>query len=116
MNYLGWVQIAFEAGHAPVEDPCPDHPNNASGHMYRIRAYCEGKYDPTRRQPMDVLKDNLAAIRSEFAGQIIDQMMPGASTSPAGIAAYMLERLSPEAISVQVRVGENEAMEISRRN
>ena len=116
MEYLGWIEINFAAGHAPSEDPCPWHPDNPSGHFYRIRGYCEGKYDPSRRQPMEDLRAKLLAIREEFAGQIIDQMMPGASTSPAGIAAYMLERLSPEAISVRVMVDEESAMQISRRN
>lgn len=114
--YSGWVEINFDAGHAPVEDPCPSHPDNPAGHRYRIRAYCTGKYDPTRRPPLDILRERLTGIREEFDGQIIDLMMPGSATSPAGIAAYMLERLGPEASSVRVMADADSAMEVDRRN
>lgn len=115
MMYSGWVEINFSAGHRAI-GVCASHLTTPSGHLYRIRAYCTGKYDPSRRAPLDEIRQKLDAIHDEFAGQMIDDLTPGVMTTPAGIAAYMLERLGSDASAVRVMMDETTAMEVDRRN
>lgn len=109
MRYQAWVQINFEAGHnQPHEDFYLPH-----GHLYRVRAIADGTYDPNGAPPIDYLRTALAEIRREFHGRPIDQMMSAAMTTPAGIAAYFLDRLQL-ASAIQVQVGEDSAVTMRR--
>lgn len=113
MQYRAWTQINFDAGHSPVENPCPDT-SGPHGHRYRIRAYVGGSYDPRNvTARINLSRVQLDGIRTELQGTVIDDMMPGAITSLAGIAAWTLERL-PAVESVEVGTESDEAVEVRR--
>ena len=113
MNVNSWVQITFDAGHAPVEDPCPAAPDGPHGHRYLLRAYIEGVYDPKRPSPIAELRAVLADMRDELRGTVIERMLPGISTTPAGIAAWALERL-PQCAAIEVSQDSDAAVRVSR--
>lgn len=109
MNISEWSQVSFDAGHAA------DCPNTTGfhGHRYLIRAYIHGPYDPKRPSLIDEVRLKLADIRTELQGTVIDQMLPGVTTTKAGIAAWVLERI-PSAWSVWVGTDSDQGVEVYR--
>lgn len=92
MLYRAWVQINFDSGHAPVENPCPNT-SGPHGHRYSVRVYVERDYEPKRLDISEV-RQALFGIREELQGTVIDTMLPGVDTSPSGIGVWVLERLA----------------------
>ena len=69
------------------------------GHDWRVTVEC--KSDESALVEYEL--DHLAA---EFRGRILEDMMPGASTTATGIASWLMERLSmkfPEVVRVDVQ-------------
>ena len=107
MNVTNWAQISFDAGHAaPHDETAANH-----GHRYLIRVYWQQVYDP--RKPVKMDRAALAAIRDELAGQVLDTMLPAVETTPAGIAAWILERI-PSASAAQVSADADAATKVER--
>lgn len=111
MEHASWVQISFEAGHRLI--PCGVHVLE-HGHRYLVRAYLSGKYDPIRPPRVDELRDDMALVRLELNGTVIDDMLQGAVTTPGGIAAWMLERLV-HCAAVEVRPDESSSVTVHRK-
>jgi 6-pyruvoyl-tetrahydropterin synthase len=111
MEHSSWVQISFEAGHHLI--PCGAHVTE-HGHRYLIRSFLSGKYDPIRPPRLSELREDMAAVRAELDGTIIDDMLQGASTTPGGIAAWLLERLVLCA-AVEVRQDEFSSVTVQRK-
>jgi len=112
MLAINWVQISFSAAHAAYHD---EFESSLHGHRYMVRAYLEAKYDPILPPKLDELRTAMKALRYELHGTTIDHMLPGVSTTPAGIAAWMLERL-PQCSAVRVSADDDSATMVSRRN
>lgn len=95
MDYLVWTQINFMSVHRLKTPPCDQ---DIHGHCYRVRAYSDGTYDPTRQLPD--LREALIQVRSELEGHDLGLMLVGVISTPEGIAAWALDRLQCAAIRV----------------
>jgi hypothetical protein len=95
MDYLVWIEVTFIAVHRLKTPPCDQ---DIHGHRYRIRAYADGVYDPTR--PLPNLRDKLVQVRSELEGHDLGLMLVGVISTPEGIAAWALDRLQCAAVRV----------------
>lgn len=110
MLYQTSARVSFEAGHHVVghsECAVMGH-----GHRWAIIVAVTGGLDPKTMQVVDH-GDLLSALRSvvdEVAGRNLNDMLPGVTTTPEGIATYMKERLVldwPKISSIVVEMGPN---------
>lgn len=105
MRYRIWSQTTFDAGHRLVHDEF----ESLHGHRYRVRMYFEGTYDASK-----VLRPGgLVSIRDQFHGSVIDDLLAGTESTPAGIAAWLLEQYTA-ANAVEVWVGDDDSVTILR--
>jgi 6-pyruvoyl-tetrahydropterin synthase len=89
------------------------------GHFYDVEATVSGELDPVKGWPRGTehLPTDLWEIVKELEGRQLNDMMPGVTTTPVGIAAYFMERLAinyPRLTSVEVRCSDHTAGRVSR--
>jgi 6-pyruvoyl-tetrahydropterin synthase len=112
MQSVIWVQINFDAAHAPSGWTCRDT-SGLHGHRYMIRAYRSEPLVEGRDHKQDDLRSAMFALREELQGTIIDHLLPGVSTHPLGIATWVLERI-PMTTAIRVSTEAHEAVEVHR--
>ena len=66
------------------------------GHSYRVTATVEGPFDVKTGHAVGSkdLQEHLDGLLLEIQHKDLDTMMPGSITTPEGIAAWLVERLS----------------------
>lgn len=66
------------------------------GHSYLVTAVAEGPFEPKTGHAVGGkgLQEALDALLVELHQKDLDTMMPGSITTPEGIAAWLVERLS----------------------
>lgn len=68
-------------------------------------------------EQLNALDLALSAIAAELDGRQLEQMMPGASPEPVGLASWIMERLSggfPKLFRVEVQEGTNASVAVER--
>ena len=100
MRYHGLVEAEFEAGHyLPGDARCGLREH---GHRYLVQVKVAGRMQREGLSvDLDLLRSDWTAIIREFDGRPLQDMMPGVSTTPFGIARYLLERMLGSWPSVQ---------------
>jgi 6-pyruvoyl-tetrahydropterin synthase len=105
---------AFDASHVEAAVPgC----SRMHGHTYRVMATVEGRLEPDEYNVPRVARYaevELVDLCMELDGRDLNQMLPGVSTTPEGIAAWFLERL-PAATEIEVTQGWRELTGRARR-
>lgn len=115
MDYHLWVEISFDAGHLWLsEDPESSCHRPGHGHRYRIRAQADGRLTVPLADKINLLRREMRRLRAELDGTVLDTMLPGVQSTPEGIAAWVLERLSDLSDSVTVSDSEDASVTISR--
>lgn len=66
------------------------------GHDWQVEASISGQVDPRTGMVVDFgeVEEALSAVLSEFDGRHINDMLPGASPTHEGLAAYIRERIA----------------------
>lgn len=99
MQVVVSTSVTFDAGHRTALPPlCSLSPH---GHRWEVRAVAEAP-------DLVTLMDQLQAIASELQNRDLGEMLPGVPSTPAGIAAYVRERINlgvPTLVSVSVDIG-----------
>jgi 6-pyruvoyltetrahydropterin/6-carboxytetrahydropterin synthase len=92
MEYSVRIRGEFESGHIISGDPeC----GRIHGHRYSVEVEASLKFDPAKRQTNDTapLQHAVREICRELDRRSINEMIPGISPTPDGIAAWFIERL-----------------------
>jgi len=87
------AQALIGASHTlPLEPGC----DRLHGHTYLVTAAAEGPFEPKTGHAVGGkgIKEHLEALLVELDRKDLDTMMPGGITTPEGIAAWLVERLS----------------------
>lgn len=99
------AKATFDAGHTiPKLERCA-RPNH--GHQWTVFAAVSGDLNPDTGFPRgaEKLPDSLDKLAAELSGESLDELLPGVTSSPLGIAASFLEKLVlfyPNLTSVEV--------------
>jgi 6-pyruvoyltetrahydropterin/6-carboxytetrahydropterin synthase len=92
MEYSVQVRGEFESGHIISGDAeC----GRLHGHRYSVEVEAPLKFDAAKRQTTDTapLRHAVREMCRELDHRSINEMIPGVSPTPDGIAAWFLERL-----------------------
>lgn len=113
MDVTSIAKARFDASH--TADSCSRH----DGHSWKVRAEVKGQLDPRTGQARGSagLESELTRIVLEIDDGNLDEMMPGANTTPEGVAAWLIERLSPshpKVTAVEVEMGQYRAARVER--
>lgn len=93
MDVQTTYQAMIGASHQlPTEPGC----ERLHGHTYLITATAEGPFDPKTGRAVGAksMQAHMDALLVELDRKDLDTMMPGGITTPEGIAAWLVERLS----------------------
>ena len=117
VDYAYTARASFDSSHRVPGYPGCDYPH---GHTWNVAVTVTGALEPDendiRRVNLseDIVYD-LTLVIDEIDGRDLDAMLPGISTIPEGVAAWILERL-PVADQVEVEMGWRRVTGLARRN
>lgn len=105
MQFLTTVVASFDAAHRLPDEP--GHENN-HGHSYRVTVVEEVRFDLTAKRlarAPEQLRTDLESLLIEVNGRDLNEQLFGGSSSLAGVAAWIMERMlmeHPQIITVDV--------------
>lgn len=99
MEFTGSAGASFSASHV-----VKDHPRcgRLHGHRWRVAVEITAGQDPASGELSGLpgLADHVEAIARELDREHLNDMLPGATVTPAGVALYVRERLAMHVLGV----------------
>lgn len=111
------VEATFEFGASHTAASC----EHSDGHLWIVTATIDGDINWRTGMVIEpaILVDAFHRLVTELSGTNLNDMLPGVTTTPEGLAAYIRERLLADApisgVSVDMRPGYRIRLEWPRR-